>query len=147
MPAVAFTAIVLGIHTFFRPLGRLVDKIPVNGESVAPYTVLAQVQCKDEQHLRTQILAALARPEVTVRGVAGRTMGDEADHPATMQVRVDIEVEGKPDELLDGLVSTVSLEPGVQAISWRADDSDSYGDDHPPRWRWLRRRYSSREGD
>ena len=148
VPAVAFTAIVLGIHTFFRPLGRLVDKIPaVNGESVAPYTVLAQVQRKDEQHLRTQILAALARHEVTVRGAAGRTISDEADRPATMQVRVDIEVEGKPDELLDGLVSTVSLEPGVQAICWRADDSDSYGDDHPPRWRWLRRRYSSREGD
>jgi putative Mg2+ transporter-C (MgtC) family protein len=147
VPAVAFTAIVLGIHTFLRPLGRLVDKIPaVNGESVAPYTVLAQVLRNDEQHLRTRILAALARPEVTVRGVAGRTIGDEADHPV-MQVRVDIEVEGKADELLDGLVSTLSLEPGVQAISWRADDSDSYGDDRPPRWRWLRRRHSSREVD
>jgi len=138
VPAVALTVIVLSIHTLLRPLGRLLDRIPaVNGESVANYTVLVEAQRTDEPQLRAQILAALAQPQVTVRGVAGRALDDDADH---RRLRVDIEVEGKPDALLDGLVGRLSLEPGVQAISWRTDDTDAYGDDHRPRWRWLRRR-------
>jgi putative Mg2+ transporter-C (MgtC) family protein len=142
VPAVALTAIVLSIHTLLRPLGRLVDKVPAVGtESVAAYTVLVQVARKHEPQLRALILQALAQPEVTVRGVAGRSLDSDVDHgPATVQLRVDIDVEGKPDALLDGLVGRLSLEPGVQAISWRADDTDRYAEDQLPWWRWLRRR-------
>jgi len=55
-----------------------------------------------DQQIRTQLLQALAQPEVTVRGVGGRAVGEDTDRPAVMAL---------------------------------------------PRWRWLRRRQSSREGD
>lgn len=125
LPAVALTAIVLVIHAVLRPLGRLLDRVPAaQGESVSPYTVLVDVRREYEPNVRAQILHAFAGPDVTVRGLSGRSTGEPTDATAAMQIRVDVEVEGNARPLLDGMVGRLSLEPGVQAISWQSDDED-----------------------
>lgn len=101
VPAVALTAIVLSIHTLLRPLGRLVDKVPAGkAESVAAYTVLVEVFREHASQLREEMLEALDQPGLTARGVAGRIIDNDADEPEVVHLRIDIEVEGKPDPLL-----------------------------------------------
>jgi putative Mg2+ transporter-C (MgtC) family protein len=131
IPALALTGIVLVIHTVLRPLGRLLDKVPAGKtESVTACTLLVEVQHKHEPHVRAQILQALAVPDVTVRGVAGRTIADGSNGArAMMFLRVHIEVEGGPDRMLNSVVSRLSLEPGVRAVSWETDDSEPFGED------------------
>jgi putative Mg2+ transporter-C (MgtC) family protein len=52
-------------------------------------------------------------------------------------------IEGDARPLLDGLVTRLSVEPGVRAISWHAEDtdtgSDDDNDDRPERTRTRRR--------
>lgn len=88
---------VLTIHTVLRPLGRLLDLVPtVKTESIAGYTVLVEVRRTYEPQLRAQLMQELGKPEVTVRGLAGRAIHGDSDSAATMaQLRVPIEVEGK----------------------------------------------------
>jgi putative Mg2+ transporter-C (MgtC) family protein len=146
IPAVAFTAIVLAIHTVLRPLGRLLDRIPADkSESVAAYTLRVEVLRKHEPHVRAQILQALSVSGVRVLGVAGRTIADGSNGtPAMVLLRVHIEVEGRPDHLLDSVVSRLSLEPGLRSVSWETDgeslDEDRLDDDVSTWWRRRRRR-------
>jgi putative Mg2+ transporter-C (MgtC) family protein len=121
LPALALTAIVLTIHTVPRPLGRLGDQVPaVKTESIAGYMVLVEVRRTYELQLRAQLMQELGKPEVMVWGLAGRAIHNDSDSAATMaQLRVQIEVEGKADALLDGLVGRLSLAPGVGSIRWQ----------------------------
>jgi putative Mg2+ transporter-C (MgtC) family protein len=152
IPALALTVIVLTIHAVLRPFGRLLDKLPaVTTESVAAYVVRVEVGRKHEPQLRAQILHGLAKPEVTVRGLAGRTIEDGSDGDAAMvQLQARIEVEGTPDSLLDGLVNRLSVEPGVRSISWYAEDSEDSDDELDDRlfgWRRLPWRRATRRDD
>lgn len=150
IPALALTAIVLSIHAVLRPLGRLLDRIPAaQAESVSAYTVLVDMRRDHEPHVRAQILQAFAGPKVTVRGLSGRSTGEPTDvTAATMQLRVDVEVEGDARPLLDGMVGRLSLESGVHAISWHANgNDDDYGqrelDTRTSRWRRPRWRHTT----
>lgn len=122
VPALAVTAVVLGVHTLLRPLGRLVDRAPAGqGEAVGAYTLLVQVRRKHETHLRALLLQSLADPSITVQGLTGRRIDDDATATAVVEVRVDLLVEGAAGTILDAAVTRLSLEPGVQTITWRAE--------------------------
>jgi putative Mg2+ transporter-C (MgtC) family protein len=148
IPALATTAVVLGVHLLLRPVGRLVDRAPAaKDEAVGAYTVLVLVRRKHERHLRAQLLQALTEPDVTVQGLATRTDTDRADpdrtdpdridsgdpatssSDATVQLRADLLIEGNAATTLDAVVTRLSLEPGVRSVSWRSEDPDLRGDD------------------
>lgn len=140
IPALATTAVVLGVHLLLRPVGRLVDRAPAaKDEAVGAYTVLVLVRRKHERHLRAQLLQALTEPTATVQGLSTRTdtdpdrtdWGDPATSTsdATVQLRADLLIEGNPATTLDAVVTRLSLEPGVRSVSWRCEDPDLRGDD------------------
>jgi putative Mg2+ transporter-C (MgtC) family protein len=123
IPALTLTGIVVGIHTVLRPLGRFIDRAPGSKEeSVALYTLLVEVRRKHEPQLRARLREAVDDPDITVHGLAGRNLDDD-DSADLVQVRVDMVIEGNAATLLDGLVTRLSLEPGVRAITWQADDT------------------------
>jgi putative Mg2+ transporter-C (MgtC) family protein len=136
IPALTLTGIVLGIHTVLRPLGRLLDRVPgTRDESVALYRLLVEVRRKHEPHLRARLLQAVDNPDITVHGLTGRNLdGDtEADMVA---LRVDMLIEGNAHTLLDGMVTRLSLEPGVRATTWQAEETATGSDDDEPAHRW-----------
>lgn len=146
VPALATTGVVLGIHLLLRPLGRLVDRAPAaKDEAVAAYTIHVQVRRKQEPHLRAQLLQALADPDFVLRGLTSQPAPDDSTGDL-LDLHVDLLIEGHATGQLDNIVTRLSLEPGVRALSWTADDPDTLTDDDrddtttsPPRWRPHRR--------
>lgn len=146
IPALATTAVVLGVHLLLRPVGRLVDRAPAaKDEALGAYTILVIVRRKHERHLRAQLLQALTEPDVTVQGLSSRADPDRTDSDpnaangaagnpgnpsdATVELRADVLIEGNAATILDGLVTRLSLQPGIRSVSWRSEDPDLRGDD------------------
>ncbi len=144
IPALATTAVVLGVHLLLRPVGRLVDRAPAaKDEALGSYTILVVARRKHERHLRAQLLQALTGPDVTMQGLSSRADSDRADSEdtangaaghvgnpsdATVQLRAEVLIEGNAATTLDALVTRLSLEPGVRSVSWRSEDPDLRGD-------------------
>jgi putative Mg2+ transporter-C (MgtC) family protein len=136
VPALTVTGIVLAVHAVLRPLGRLVDRAPATkSESVALYTLRIEVRRKHEPHLRARLQHAVDDPRITVHGLTGRSLDEDSAATALVQIRVDMLIEGDAHTLLDGLVTRLSIEPGVHTVSWHAEDtatgSDDDNDDRP----------------
>ncbi len=149
VPALATTGVVIGIHLLLRPLGRLVDRVPAaKDEAIAAYLVLVRVQRKQEAQLRAQLLQMMAGSEFMVRGLTTEASPGSDDPADLLELQVDVLIEGNAPPLLDSIVTRLSLQTGVQGISWQAEDSDVRSDDdrdevHPTianRLTWLRHR-------
>jgi putative Mg2+ transporter-C (MgtC) family protein len=144
IPALMVTGIVLAVHAVLRPFGRLVDRVPTTKtESVAPYTLRIEVHREHEPHLRARLQHAVDDPRITVQAVTRYSAGKDNTGTALSQVGVEMLIEGDARTLLDGLVTGLSVEPGVHAISWHAEDaatgSDDDNDDRPEHARIRRR--------
>jgi putative Mg2+ transporter-C (MgtC) family protein len=134
IPAVATTAVVLGVHVLLRPLGRLVDRAPAaKDEVLGAYTIIVTTRRKHELHVRAQLLQALNEPAFTLQGLTNRpeTSADGAGNTnnSTAELRAEVLIEGNPAAALDTLITRLSLEPGIQSVSWRSEDPDPRGDD------------------
>ena len=145
VPALTVTGVVLAIHVLLRPVGRLVDRAPAGGDdSVGSYLLVVDVRRKHEQHLRAQLLQALAGEDVTLRGLSSHTNDEDAAAGTTLQA--DLIVAGSATRQLDTLVSRLSLEPGVRTVAWHdqdpgssdAEDRDDQPLPGPHRTRWGR---------
>jgi len=136
IPAIATTVVVLGVHVMLRPLGRLVDRAPAaKDEILGAYTIIVIARRKHELHVRAQLLQALNEPAFTLQGLTNRAAPDtNADGPgntnnATAELRAEVLIEGNPATALDTLITRLSLEPGIQSVSWRSEDPDPRGED------------------
>ncbi len=128
IPALATTAVVLAVHLLLRPVGRFVDRAPATkDEAVTAHTITIRVRRKHELPLRAQLLQTLADPDITLHGLT--SAADPEDPTGPVELRAEVLIEGNAAALLDGLVTRLSLEPGVRTVSWRADDPDLEGDD------------------
>jgi putative Mg2+ transporter-C (MgtC) family protein len=59
VPALTVTGVVLAIHLFLRPVGRLVDRAPTGGDDASgAHLLVLEVRRKHEPHLRAQLLQA-----------------------------------------------------------------------------------------
>jgi putative Mg2+ transporter-C (MgtC) family protein len=142
IPAVATTAVVLGVHVLLRPVGRLVDRAPAaKDEALGTYTITVLARRKHEIQVRAQLIQALTGPACTLQGLSNHTI-DSSTLPdttdaassgnsthSTVELRAEILIEGNPATVLDPLITRLSLEPGIGAVSWRAEDPDPRGDD------------------
>ncbi len=150
VPALATTGVVVVIHVLLRPLGRLIDHAHAEKEdAVGVYTITMLVRHKHEPHLRAQLLQGLTDSRVTMQGMTSRPAGTEFATPAgTTQLEVTVLIEGASSTLLDGVVTRLSLEPGVVSLAWKStyssssDDVDDAEDEGHPRrigFRFARR--------
>lgn len=136
IPALTITGVVLAIHVFLRPVGRLLDRAPASGDDeIGSYLLVVDVRRKHESHLRAPLLQALNGGPATLRGLSSHT-GDHDPAGATLQA--DLLIEGAAAVYLDALVSRLSLEPGVRTVSWHQQNPE--GPDIPERVDQPRRR-------
>jgi putative Mg2+ transporter-C (MgtC) family protein len=110
------TAAVLLIHLTLRPLVRRIEARARTAQAVETlYRV--KVVCPDEEGkvVRAILMRHVnAQPGMVVQGIATQ----DADQPGMTAVVAEVFSAQRNDRYLNDLVSRVSIEPGVSAVSW-----------------------------
>ncbi|MGV0633403.1 MgtC/SapB family protein [Mycolicibacillus trivialis] len=122
--ATVATAAIVGTHLLGRPLGRLIDRDHHLEEDHDPRPYRVQLVClpEREQVLRAQLVRRLGGDDLLLHGLrTGRD--DDGDTVLTAQVLVDGEAAGR----LERVVADLSLQSGVDAVHWYADEGAGAG--------------------
>ncbi|MDV6278235.1 MgtC/SapB family protein [Rhodococcus erythropolis] len=129
--AAAGTATIVLANTILRPLARTINRQPTSGREVSTiYTLTARCREPDEAIIRAMAVHAVSQPHLTLQSVSSEDLiTDTATGPkTTVLVRVVIRTDERNDALLEKVVSTLSLEPGVSAVQWAVHEDDPADD-------------------
>ncbi|MEN9204908.1 MAG: MgtC/SapB family protein [Thermostichales cyanobacterium SZTDM-1c_bins_54] len=115
--AVLGSLAVLLANIVLRPLGYRINRQPLKGTELE-LCYRCQLTCasKDEAHVRALLLQALAPTHMQLRSL---TSEDVPDRPNYVEVEADLVTQTRDDNLLEQIISRISLEPSVTAASWR----------------------------
>lgn len=108
------TVTILAANVLLRPLAQKINRVPFQ----APEEVLYMVECvcrtSDEGHIRTLLLESISPTQLLLYDLHSK------DEEGTNRVRVRAHAKsvGRNDNLLEQIVTRLSLEPGVTAIRW-----------------------------
>lgn len=117
--ALIATGAIVGVHLLGRPLGRLIDRDDhlEEDEGQLPYQVQVVCRPKSAKYVRAQVVQHTASNDLVLRGVhTGRAAEDNIVLTAYLLV------DGRAPDRLERLVAELSLQPGVYAVHWHADD-------------------------
>lgn len=117
--ALIATGTIVGVHLLGRPLGRLIDRDDhlEEDEGQLPYRVQVVCRPKSAKYVRAQIVQHTAGNDLVLRGVhTGRAADDN------VVLTGHLLVDGRAPDRLERLVAELSLQPGVYAVHWHADD-------------------------
>lgn len=123
------TLAILVVNTILRPLVLAINRQPKD-HSEFEYVYRVQVSCRaeDENHIRSQLLAAVDHTSLALRGLWSEDLVGEG-HRA--QVHADLATLGRQDLLMEKIIRAISLEPGISAVSWQALPESGNGLDQP----------------
>jgi len=109
------TAGVLSANLILRPVAFLINRTPVQKEE---HEILYLLRCTcrtaDEANIRTMLIQNVGRSPLTL--VALHSLDDEV--LARVNVKACLKSIGPKEEALEQIVTRLSLEAGVTAISW-----------------------------
>jgi putative Mg2+ transporter-C (MgtC) family protein len=110
------TAGVLATNLILRPVAFLINRTPV--EKKDEHEILYRLRCTcrtaDEANIRTRLIQNVGRSPLTL--VALHSLDDELF--ARVNVKAYMKSLGPKEEALEQIVTRLSLEAGVTAISW-----------------------------
>lgn len=113
--AVLGAASVLSANLILRPLAHLVNRAPErNEEREILYRVRCTCKAADETSIRTTLIQTAGRTALAL--VALHSLDDEV--LARVHVKAYLKGLGPKEEALEQIVTRLSLEAGVTAISW-----------------------------
>jgi putative Mg2+ transporter-C (MgtC) family protein len=122
LAATTGTAAVLAIHLLLRPLAVRINRQPIDTSDIEiQYRVLLECRGQDEAHIRALLLQSVAGAALLLRGLHSEDM----EGSSRVEVRAELVSTGRNDLLLEQLVSRLSLEPGVSAVSWETIGQES----------------------
>jgi len=106
---------VLSANVLLRPLAYGINRQPIkNTEVEVCYRCSIVCRSQDEAHVRALLLQAVNNPLLMLRGLKSEDM----DNPAKIEVEAEFFTIDRNDVLLEQVVSRLSLEAGVSAVSW-----------------------------
>jgi putative Mg2+ transporter-C (MgtC) family protein len=108
---------VLAVHLALRPLVRIIDtQVKVSGAAVETlYRMRAVCDSRESPVIRSIFLRHVnAQTTMTIQGLSTQECGD----PAQMAVVAEIYSTERNDRYMNELVSRISIEPSVSAVSW-----------------------------
>lgn len=128
------TAAVLAINIFLRPLGRRIDRQPVDEDSEieTTYQFRATTRDQSEAHIRALLLQAISGHGYQLRAI------ESVDIPGSERVEVSAELvtTGRDDQQIEAAAGRLGLEPSVSAVRWQVvktgspwSDGDGLGAD------------------
>lgn len=109
------TVAVLAANLFLRPLAQKINRAPVRAaEEVILYLFECVCRTKDEARIRALLVQNIAPTRLLLYGL------ESEDQEGTNRVKVKAHVKtmGRTDDLLEQIVTRLSLEPGVTTIRW-----------------------------
>lgn len=122
MFALIGTGAIVGTHLLLRPLGRLIDRDQYveEDEPQSPYQVQVICRPKSEKYLRAQVVQHTAGNDLVLRGIHTSRVAD--DNIALTALMLS---DNRAPDRLERLVAELSLQPGVYAVHWHAEDPAS----------------------
>lgn len=109
------TGTVFAANILLRMLAQWVDRRSVSPTEVeTSYLVCAICREADETHVRTRLLYIVNSMALTLHALSSADM----DALPKVEVKAELSLTGRDDHLLEEIVSHLSLEPGVSAVSW-----------------------------
>src|SRR5262249_10046989 len=122
LAAATGTIAVLAIHLFLRPLALRINRQPIDSADLEiQYRVWLICRSQDEAHIRALLLQSVAGAPLLLRALHS----EDQEDPARTEVSAELVSRGRNDLLLEQLVSRLSLEPGVTAVTWETIAQES----------------------
>ena len=110
--------IVLFANLLLRPLARFLDRhsktTGETGEIPVHYVLRAVCLSQQENHIRSLLLQGVSRSDLTLQALQSVDTQD----PARVEVRADLQADGRKDALLEQVVARLSLEESISAVRW-----------------------------
>lgn len=114
-------SLVVAANVLLRPIGQLINRQPLESSEVEiTYQLNATCVDREEPHIRTLLLQAVAREALLLKALRSE------DLPDGNLVRVEAEVitTGRSDQAIEEIMTRLSMEPGTKTISWEIVGSE-----------------------
>jgi putative Mg2+ transporter-C (MgtC) family protein len=117
LPEASIAALsIIGANVLLRPLAMKINRQPLQNTEVETHYICSVVcRGEDEAHVRTLLLYGVNNLATTLQAL------DSEDLNGTnkVQVQANLIMADRNDALLEQVISRLSLEPGVSAVSWK----------------------------
>ena len=124
---------VLFANLLLRPLARFLDRHAKTtgdtGEIPVHYVLRAVCLSQQENHIRSLLLQGVSGSDLTLQALQSADTPD----PTRVEVRADLQTDGRKDALLEQMVARLSLEESISSVRWEvaSPDSDENGTTFP----------------
>lgn len=124
---------VLFANLLLRPLARFLDRHAKTtgdtGEIPVHYVLRAVCLSQQENHIRSLLLQGVGGSDLTLQALQSADTPD----PTRVEVRADLQTDGRKDALLEQMVARLSLEESISSVRWEvaSPDSDENGTTFP----------------
>jgi putative Mg2+ transporter-C (MgtC) family protein len=119
------TAAILAINVFLRPLGRRIDRQPVDEDTEIEtiYRFRATTRDKKEAHVRALLLQSISGHSYQLRALESA----DIDGTDLVEVRAELAITGRNDEQIEAAAGRLGLEPNVTSVRWNVIEHDGRG--------------------
>lgn len=114
--AALVTAAVIGCNVLLRPIGRLIERQPIDeaSEVEISYRLVAVCRDSEEPHARALILQEVARAAVRLKSLSS----EDINGSGKVRVQSILISTGRNDEIVEHITSHLSMESRITAVSW-----------------------------
>ncbi|MGA7578456.1 MAG: MgtC/SapB family protein [Desulfobaccales bacterium] len=115
MQALVGTIAVLAANVLLRPLAqRFLRHMDSAAEGEMTYRLIAVCRAQDEQKMRALLMQMVNASPLMI----GSLLSEDTDNPARVEMSAKLVSLGNNHAAMEQLVSRLSLEAGVSAVSW-----------------------------
>jgi putative Mg2+ transporter-C (MgtC) family protein len=109
------TVTILGANLLLRPLAQKINSAPIQApEEVVLYRLECICRATDEVQVRALLMQNISRTPLGLY----RLQSEDQEGTNRVMVRAHLKATGRHEELLEQIVTRLSLEPGVTTIRW-----------------------------
>lgn len=106
---------VIFTNTVLRPLAyRLHPVLPEAAPELTTYEVNLTCRSVDESHLRTLLLTTISQSVSVLQSIHS----EDVEGTDRMRIRAELSAQGRRNDVLEQIVTRLSFEPSVSAVSW-----------------------------
>jgi putative Mg2+ transporter-C (MgtC) family protein len=119
------TTAVIGCHLLLRPIGRLIDRQPLDETSEVDVAYQLQAVCReaDELQVRGLLLQEVDRESLRLKSLSS----EDINGSGKVRVEAELITTGRSDKVIEQVISRLSLEPSITSISWEIVEHPSDG--------------------